>query len=285
MSKPADAPGQAVAERFRDGLARLRCPLCAGRLRIRGQSLVCGRSHCYDIARQGYVNLLPGARASRRYDADSFRQRRLILEQGFYRHVLDALTEVLGASPAPQAILDAGCGEGYYARGISRQLPCRMLATDLSRDAVQLAAGSDRERRVLWFVSDLARLPLQDACLDWVLNLYTPANYGEFRRVLRPGGRLLKAVPGDHHLQELRALAGGQLERSAYASQPKVDHFQKHFRLLERRRVSACLPLDADSREAFIRMTPLLFRVDTQQLDLSALREITVEAELLIGSA
>lgn len=285
MSQAPKSGPDGQAERFRRSLGLLRCPLCAGKLRVRGQSLVCARRHCFDVARQGYVNFLPMARPSRNYDAGSFKSRQLILESGFYDHMLEALASFLEAEPHLHTILDAGCGEGYYARRLSGRLNREILASDLSRDSILLAARGDRERAVLWFVGDLSHLPLQDRSVDCVLNLFSPASYQEFRRVLKPGGRLIKLVPGDRHLQELREKAGPALRQQAYSSEATVTWFQKHFKLLEQRRLSACLPLSADEREALLAMTPLLFNVDRERISWDDLHHVTIEAEMLVGRA
>ena len=277
------ASGDRALSRFQAAAHLLACPLCQSSMRLEGKSLVCGQKHCFDIARQGYVNLLQKQSAAKNYDAASFQNRQLILEAGFYRHVLDALLLELQEQAGMDAILDAGCGEGYYARQLSRHLACQMLATDLSRDSIQLAARADREHQVLWLVADLARLPIAARRMDCVLNIFSPANYQEFCRVLRPGGLLLKVVPGDQHLHELRGLVGEKLHKPGYDSARTVDYFRQHAQLTRQVQLVRTLPLDEAQREALIQMTPLLFNVDTAQLDLSDLQEITIAAELLIG--
>ena len=65
-------------------------------------------------------------------------------------------------------------------------------AFDISKDFVQITAKSEPNWAVNWFVGDLARLPIKDASMDVLLDIFSPANYGEFRRVLSKDGVLIK---------------------------------------------------------------------------------------------
>lgn len=90
------------------------CPLCKEALKFQDHSLVCTNRHSFDIAKYGYVNLAPQIRQSKDYDKDNFIQRQIILEAGFYQHILQEIEFFLQQSPDTQTILDVGCGQGYY---------------------------------------------------------------------------------------------------------------------------------------------------------------------------
>ena len=258
-----------------------RCPLCASPLALAGQSLTCANGHCFDVSAKGYVNLAAGRGQSAKYDKALFESRGALLRAGFYAHVLDAAAEVLAAE-APVRILDAGCGEGYYARALAERLGAELYAFDLSRDAILLAARGGTPVRLM--VADMTNIPLQTGTMDAVLDAFSPAHYGEYARVLKPDGLLLKIVPAPEHLHELRQIAKEQLSHAAYESGADVEaRFAAGFRLLETREVSRTLPLDAETRAHLVRMTPLLFGVDVSTLPLASLTEITIAARLLIG--
>lgn len=133
-------------------------------------------------------------------------------------------------------------------------------------------------------VADMTNIPLQTGTMDAVLDAFSPAHYGEYARVLKPGGLLVKVIPAPEHLLELRRIAKGQLSREAYESGRDVEaHFSLHFHLFETREIARTLPLDTVQRAHLVRMTPLLFGVDAASLPLESLNEITIAARLLIG--
>ena len=131
---------------------------------------------------------------------------------------------------------------------------------------------------------NLAELPVRDGAVDCVLDVFSPVNYAEFTRVLGGSGVVIKVVPGARHDEQLRELARGQLRHGDYSNEQVVGQFAEHFDVLERRLVSQTFPMPADDVLAFARMTPLLFNVDVDSLDLSRIHELTVEAEILVGS-
>lgn len=162
-----------ILSRFADSQRFFTCPVCSRPLSLQGTSLMCKRKHCFDLSKYGYVNLAPQAKQSKAYDRQSFEHRQTILEHGFYNHILEALAALLEQTPRAKAILDAGCGEGFYSRRLEQRTGLEFLAFDLSRDSIQLAAKSDEAHRVKWFVGDLTHLPLKDHSIDCVLDLFT----------------------------------------------------------------------------------------------------------------
>ncbi|WP_246165745.1 putative RNA methyltransferase [Bifidobacterium canis] len=156
----------AKLKRFADAERYFICPLCREELRLSGTSLRCANRHTFDIAKQGYVNLVPAAKQSQYYSKQSFENRRTVLEGGYYQHVLEAVLDAVAKYCASGTILDAGCGEGFYARAVQRANPAAtMLAFDIAKDSVQLAARDDASMAVKWFVGNLAELPLRDHIL------------------------------------------------------------------------------------------------------------------------
>ena len=188
------------------------CPFCQQALFLAENSLKCKNKHSFDLAKFGYVNLAPQVKQSKDYDKSNFQNRQLILEAGFYQPILKKLLEILSSLPQHDNLLDIGCGEGYYARNLQAQLPDKHIyAFDLSKESIQLAAKSDHILAVNWFVGDLAHIPIQDTSMDVILDIFSPANYQEFQRVLRKNGLLIKVIPSSQHLQEIRSIVAEQL--------------------------------------------------------------------------
>ena len=245
----------------------LACPLCQQSLAMEENSLKCPNRHSYDIAKFGYVNLAPQAKQAKDYDKTSFQNRQVILESGFYQHVLDELQDLLQALPEEQTILDVACGEGYYARKIQETFPNKEIyAFDLSKDSIQLAAKSDQSLAIKWFVGDLAHLPVQEQSMDVLLDIFSPANYHEFQRVLKKEGLIIKVIPTENHLKEIRQ----DLDKKDYSNQDIIQHFQKHFTILSRKTVETTHPLHSEEKTALLQMTPLLFHVEKKSNQLGA---------------
>lgn len=298
-------PGRQAPPRLRkylDGAALFRCPLCAAaggsvRLRPSGSALRCTAGHTFDVSRKGYVNFMPSQKPLRGYTKEFFEARREFLSWGYYDHVLQAVSDVVADAMAKQAadrgfrLLDAGCAEGYYLRGIRRAIEAApgngpradagagtlLIGADISKDAVRLAAGGGDPN--LWIVSDVANLALADSSVDCVLNVFTPANYHEFRRVLRPGGVLVKVVPGPRHLEQLRQAVG----EAAHSEDDVVRIFRRNCDMEADVAATRTFDVPHERMSTLIGMTPFAFGFDERQRRDIMVRRITIDARVLVG--
>ncbi|MDU7139402.1 MAG: rRNA (guanine-N1)-methyltransferase, partial [Streptococcus mitis] len=121
--------------------------------------------------------------------------------------------------------------------------------------------------------------------MDILLDIFSPANYGEFRRVLSKDSILIKVIPTKNHLKEIRQKVQDQLTNKDYSNQDIKNHFQEHFTILSSQTASLTKSITAEQLQALLSMTPLLFHVDQSKIDWSQLTEITIEAEILVGKA
>jgi 23S rRNA (guanine745-N1)-methyltransferase len=195
------------------------CPLCQEALQLQAAHYRCRNGHVFDRAKEGYVNLLPANRKRSASPGDSkamLRGRRAFLEQGHYR----PLAERLGALCREHsgdcrgdlfALLDAGCGEGYYTGHIAdalldmTQRPGLWLGgIDIAKDAARMAAK--RHRQVQFAVASNAHIPLAERSLDCALCIFAPTVQQEIRRVLKSHGLFIRVSPGERHLFQLRRL-------------------------------------------------------------------------------
>jgi 23S rRNA (guanine745-N1)-methyltransferase len=194
----------------RPGHGLLRCPICRRDLTFAAGALICRNRHSFDLARDGYVNLLRnGRRAAAGGDtAAQLGHRASFLARGHFDAVAATIAQqVRAAAPPPDGrwgVLDAGCGTGHHLAGIVPLLgaPTLGLGLDLAKDAVRRAS---RAWPALAFaVADIwAEWPVRDAAADLVISAFAPKNFAEMSRVLRPGGWMALVYPGPDHLAEL----------------------------------------------------------------------------------
>ncbi len=195
-------------------LGFLRCPQCraGGTLSRHENVLRCDAGHSFDIARPGYVSLLPAGAAKNSGDTSAMVQaRKAFLDAGHFAGLAAALAG-LAAGLAPPGgtgcVVEVGAGTGYYLGAVLDELPSRTgLALDISKSALRLAARA--HRRACAVGADAWRpLPVRDSAADLVLNVFAPRAAAESRRILRPEGRLLVVTPGPAHLAELTGPLG-----------------------------------------------------------------------------
>ena len=156
------------------------------------------------------------------------------------------------------------------------------IGFDLAKEAILLAAKSDK--KATYFVADLAAIPIADGCCDAVLDVFTPANYAQFGRILKKDGVLIKLAPRPGYLRELREAAGSQLRHTSYDAAPVESYAQAHINVLEQREITYTVLVDEALAAHIARMTPMLADVDRDKLDLSGIRSITIDENMIVGT-
>ena len=258
----------------RPGHWLLRCPLCKSGFTTAAGALICESGHSFDLAREGYVNLLSGRRRSPAAGGDSpaqLRPRAAFLDAGH----LDAVAAMVVAhakdvSCPSRHVLDAGSGTGHHLARIEATIagPVVCLGLDISKDAARQAAR--RWGGLAFAVTDLwADWPVHDAATDLVVSIFAPKNFPEMTRVLRPGGWLAVAYPGPDHLIELRERFGllRQHEDIGGRYAAMAARFVGPTSI---RRFQHCAVLDPATTRAAILMGPNARHVDSAKLDVGS---------------
>jgi len=257
----------------------LACPVCDRRLSWGERTISCSEGHSFDVAREGYVNLLPSQHRSRGMEGDiigMLQARRRFLEAGHYRPLLDELSAQVGAAmqeraegiraatDAPRApvpcVVEVGCGEGYYVAGVAEALSADgdeqviWLGTDLSKPAVKLAAK--HYPKLTFFVADInRRLYVHDGSVSVLLDVFAPRNPSEFARVLEPGGSVVIAIPNESHLASLREQLG-LLAIQENKERLVIERFGDGFELVSRTEVGFQMELSAAGVADLVGMGP-----------------------------
>ncbi len=256
------------------------CPKCGKALWETEKTWCCDNGHTYDRSRAGYVNLLPPSGKSNHGDDKPMVQaRRSFLEKGYYGCLAEAVCQTAALlAPDDCTILDAGCGEGYYTRAVYQTLMqsrknVRMMAVDLSKNALMLAARTVPD--IAWAAASVYALPVANQCADLVLDLFSPLADREYRRVLKPGGYLIYAIPLRDHLFSLKTA----LYERPYLN-PEQDLLLDGFTLTDRKEIRREIHLTCgeDVRNLFT-MTPYYHKTspaDRQKLE--RISDLTTQA-------
>ncbi len=266
----------------------LACPLDGSPLQKHDKNWSCAAGHTFDIARQGYVHLLPVQNKRSRDPGDNKEMvaaRQRFLNAGYYQPVAEALSSAIfpkGISEASISCLDAGCGEGYYLRHLAGSAPentsLEFLGLDISKWAVLSAAKQDKNPA--WVVGSNANLPVQSETLDRILCLFGFPVYPEFARVLRPGGEIILIDAGPDHLRELREIIYPELKDPRQVPDTAPDGFTNVDVSVVRYNLT--LP-DKGAISDLLAMTPHLYRATAEGLSQAAeLESLTVTVETRI---
>ena len=267
----------------RKEISLLACPLCHTGLRQVDAALTCANKHSFDIAREGYVNLLLQKRSG---DAkEMLRARRNFLERGLYQPLSDAVNELvrthLSDMLEPLHILDAGCGEGYYLDRLQRALAPQhdgcYIGIDVSKEAIRMAAK--RYRQSLFVVADVKQqLVLADQAIHAILNIFAPRNPSEFARVAVAGGILIVAIPNPEHLLSLRA-ALGLLGMEEQKQQHVKEQFSGQFESVTSSTLAYSMHLNREEIEEVVMMTPNYWHLSDETREaMRKMEEIVTEA-------
>ena len=235
------------------------CPLCHQPLTQDKNSFVCPQRHQFDVAKEGYVNLLPVQHKRSRDPGDSaemMQARRAFLDAGHYQPLRDAIVAALSArlASAPATILDIGCGEGYYTHAFADALPqSATFGLDVAKVAIR--AASRRYPQVTFCVASSHRLPFADASMDAIVRIYAPCKAQELARVVKPGGWTITATPGPRHLMELKGLIYDDVRLHA----PHAEQLEG-FTLQQSIALGYQMQLNGSEAVALLQMTPFAWR-------------------------
>ena len=249
---------------------QLACPMDRQPLTREQGSWRCPAGHSFDIARQGYINLLPVQNKRSKDPGDSKEMvlaRQEFLNAGHYKPIADAVSDLVNASAASDKtvnILDAGCGEGYYLRELTKSRlinngsRLHLTGVDISKWAVMAAAR--QKKNADWIVGSNANLPLLPASQDVILCMFGFPVYPEFSRVLTAQGILIKVDAGPDHLIELREIIYPSIK-----APNQSENTLPGFTLLEHHSLRYTIRLNSQKQILqLLTMTPHLYRITAE---------------------
>ncbi|WP_227793635.1 putative RNA methyltransferase [Paenibacillus guangzhouensis] len=269
------------------------CPLCKKQMQlINLQSLVCSNQHCFDIAKQGYINLLSRA-SNAKYDKKIFEYRRVIIKSGLFNPLHAAVSGFIMSQlqhNEPVSILDVGCGEGSHLNNIQIEItqkkpnPLLAVGMDISKEGIGFAAAG--YSNAIWCVADIANCPFANQQFKFILNILSPANYSEFQRLITDNGLMIKIVPEQKYLKELRDIFYEGSDKQVYSNSLTISHFKEQFKLLDVESIRYQVNLSEALIEPLLGMTPLSWGTSEERIEKILqmnLKQITMDFKILIG--
>ena len=238
------------------------CPLCQQPLLLTDNHYQCANRHSFDLAREGYVNLLPVQQKNSKDPGDNkamMQARRSFLQAGWYAPLAKAVTTMLAPLPA-HSILDLGCGEGYYTAFIKQARPqSQLYGVDISKSAIKFAAKANRD--IQFSVASAYQLPFADNSFDAIVRIYAPSKASELQRLVKTGGYLLTVTPGPQHLVQIKQAVydSVRLHDDAVA---QIDGFAHS----KRQRLQFTLHFNrSEDVLALVQMVPLAWKFSAEQ--------------------
>ena len=257
------------------------CPICSRPLRREDRTLRCASGHCFDIARQGYVHLLPVQQKHSKNPGDTRAQvlsRRSFLESGAYTPIVDAVRSAALKYAQEGPILDVGCGEGYYAVRVAQALKAELAGLDISKEAVRCAAAQYKSHH--WICGTAAHLPVGDSSVGVLMSMFALTLPGEFRRVLKENGIFIQVLAAQDHLMELKKIIYPEILLKEKDSVPELPGF----RLAESIPVNFEFTAEGEQIGNLLSMTPHFWRISLEgSRRLAARLSLTDQASCVVN--
>lgn len=248
----------------------LRCPICMSSFTREGKSLRCGAGHSFDVARQGYVNLLPVQHKHSLQPGDTRLQvlaRRSFLESGAYSPIVEAVCDA-AAKYASGPVLDVGCGEGYYAAAVAERLNAPLTGLDISKEAVRCAAAKYKQAQ--WICGTAAHLPIAEESVGLLMSMFALTMPGEFSRVLQKDGIFIQVLAAEDHLLGLKNIIYPEVFQQEKNTVPEVPGFT----LVESIPVRFAFTAEGEQVGNLLSMTPHFWRISAEGAQRLARTEI-----------
>lgn len=264
-----------------------RCPVCKSLLSDEEKVYKCENNHCFDVAKEGYINLALKNTSSSSGDSKQMcLSRHMFLENSFYAPLANEIAQVIKKTfnNAPLTVIDAGCGEGYYLRTVRNTL-CgenSFFGFDLAREAIRIAAKAEKQlpqnTRIKYAVSGIFDMPFDDGVADVIISVFAPISEEEFSRVLKKGGILIVACPGANHLYGLKKA----LYDVPRENEEKIPEYAS-FSLTETKSLTYSITVENEMINALFGMTPYFWKSSREvQEKAKALEKVETECDFII---
>ncbi len=259
-------------------LTKLICPVCSEALSLTERSHKCINNHSFDIAKEGYVNLLTGNHKDGSLIGDNkemAKSRKAFLEKGYFDPLKSFLVSYINENTEEDFVIaDICCGEGYYSHCVKEETGREVCGFDISKEMVKLSAK--RKNGNTYFVANLSKIPLETGSVDLAFHLFAPFQEKEFSRILKENGTIITVVSGENHLFELKEI----LYDTPYKNDEKPPETEK-LCIAEKIKITEKVLLKSkEDIDALFRMTPYYYHTkpeDKKKLEGIESLEVTLD--------
>ncbi len=247
------------------------CPNCKKKLQKIDNSYKCINNHSFDISKQGYINLLLNSKNSGD-NKEMINSRHNFLNKGYFNVLLNEIIELIKTLNINN-ILDIGCGEGYYDRGIKKNIDINITGLDISKEACLKASKLSKD--ITYVVGSSNCLPFENSEFDMIMNIFAPHEENEFSRVCNK--YILKVIPNKNHLLELKEL----LYENVIIKDEKKLNFQGFQEIVEK---NVTYKVIVDDLFELFQMTPYYYKTkyDMEIFEQNKNIEITCDFTILL---
>lgn len=238
----------------------LECPHCSKNLYLKDNSLICESNHTFDLSKKGTINLLRTKhyKDSPIYTTFLFQNRREFIAKDYYNNLYDLIASMINKKFKTEEainILDLGCGEGSHAQKILNRLKIKYqyIGFDYSKNAISEASDFTQDNQ-FYFVGDVNSIPIKSKKIDVILDILSPHNEKEVKRLLKKNGLFIKISPGEEYLKELRFSVGLDL----YKNKEEIENnLNKQFHNMKKREIIDKYLLENNDFYHLLNMTPI----------------------------
>lgn len=231
----------------------LKCPICHNNIKLIENTIRCTNNHNYDIAKKGYVNLL-NKRAEHFYDKEMFEDRNVLSNVGFFDNLINCIEQTIKDNyiiDEDTILLDLGCGAGMITNKIKNALKLNTYGVDISKDAINKAASDFED--IIWMVGDISKLPFKENSVDIMINILSPINYNQVKKILKREGILIKVIPNSEYLKEIREYCG----LNEYSNEEVFNLLDKNMNIIDTKDIIYKFNILQNDIKYLINMTPL----------------------------
>lgn len=263
---------------------QFRCPACQKGFTLKDYSLICAENHQYDLSKKGTVYFLSHS-IQTDYNKKMLLHRGKMIQSGMYQPLLE---KIIGLMNLTGNTLDVGCGEGSFLSELTKLgLSGSKTGFDISKEGIYLASNQPID--AFWCVADLTNLPFKDQSMQTILNIFSPSHYQEFQRVLKEDGAVIKVIPEEGYLKELReSFYPNDEKKQNYSNDKVVGKFSNKLSIITDERVTYTFSIPIENRLDLLEMSPLEWSVSDsvkENLQANPLSEITIDVRVLKGKS
>ena len=270
----------------------IRCPNCKNILLPKPNCLQCEKGHSFDIAKEGYINLILANQKKKNNAGDNIsmiKNREAFLSSGNYNFLSEEIETLLSkyknnisnSKQDKTTLLDLGCGSGYYTRSlINKYSNINKVGIDVSKSGIATAAKKDKQTTYL--VASIYNIPLIDNCVDIITNIFAPCDLREVGRVLTDDGLYIKVIPHNNHMREIAELIYDNFK-------PHTSHIEENINnspdlsVIKTQEIMRKKELEGADLFNLISMTPYVYKFRKEQLANIQKMVVTFSFKIIIG--